>query len=507
MKTLLLADRHGDELEPLTDRIATALLPVAGKPMLVHTIEEIVLSGIADVEVVVGPFSDQIKDLLKGGERWGLNVTFQLTRGERSVDAIAEHARAEGEEADLLLVRGDVMRSAGALAAFIEHARAAEADFTQAWIGDQDAGMWFMRGRSEIPSVTAWNLDDEDELVPLEPSTRLSLDGHEVHRIVSLSEYHRINVRVATQDIEGIAPVGRERRPGFWAAPRAQVRSVSVRESGIIVGLRCDVDGEAMLEAGAVLSENIYVDRHATVRNSVVLPNTYVGEMVSLDGVIAWQNMLIDAESGAVTEVADDFILGTLEPPTLGSFVGWLSYRLAAAFVLLLSLPLWSLAWLLAHSNRDGETRIPVTMMGNVLARDERGRVVPECIETWEWNTSVPILRHLPKLLPAVRGDIRLVGVSPLSPQEHVERTEAWELVRDEAPVGLLGPAQLELPASASTMERVMADAVYVRERNVLKDLGVIRAALNAFFSKRAFIGAGYAKPAADTGAPDSYPH
>ena len=70
MKTLLLADRHGDELEPLTDRIATALLPVAGKPMLVHTIEEIVLSGIADVEVVAGPFSDQIKDLLKGCDFW-----------------------------------------------------------------------------------------------------------------------------------------------------------------------------------------------------------------------------------------------------------------------------------------------------------------------------------------------------------------------------------------------------------------------------------------------------
>ncbi|MEI6874941.1 MAG: ParA family protein, partial [Spirochaetota bacterium] len=47
MDALLFADRPGASLRPLTSRTAAALLPVAGKPLVVHALEG--LAGFAYV--------------------------------------------------------------------------------------------------------------------------------------------------------------------------------------------------------------------------------------------------------------------------------------------------------------------------------------------------------------------------------------------------------------------------------------------------------------------------
>ena len=42
MRALVFADRLGSRLEPLTEKLAVPLLPVAGKELLVYTIEDLV---------------------------------------------------------------------------------------------------------------------------------------------------------------------------------------------------------------------------------------------------------------------------------------------------------------------------------------------------------------------------------------------------------------------------------------------------------------------------------
>jgi hypothetical protein len=105
------------------------------------------------------------------------------------------------------------------------------------------------------------------------------------------------------------------------------------------------------------------------------------------------------------------------------------------------------------------------------------------------WNTPIPVLRHLPWLLAIVKGDLRLVGVAPLSPEESQSRTEEWERVRDQAPVGLLGPTQLNLSRDAPLEERLLSDAFFAREQSMGKNMRYLWQGLKSLFSGDAWSG------------------
>jgi lipopolysaccharide/colanic/teichoic acid biosynthesis glycosyltransferase len=83
---------------------------------------------------------------------------------------------------------------------------------------------------------------------------------------------------------------------------------------------------------------------------------------------------------------------------------------------------------------------------------------------------------------------LRLVGVAPLTPAQAAARTEEWEMVRDAAPAGLLGPAQLTLRADAPLEEHFVVDAYYARTRTAAGDLRWLLRGLAALASPRAWL-------------------
>jgi len=105
-----------------------------------------------------------------------------------------------------------------------------------------------------------------------------------------------------------------------------------------------------------------------------------------------------------------------------------------------------------------------------------------------EAATRIPVLRRLPLLLSVVRGDLRLVGVEALSPEEADARGEEWQLACDEAPVGLVGPAQLELGRGAAADEKRVVEAFYARTRSASGDLRWALRAARAVLGPRAWV-------------------
>lgn len=51
MKAMILAAGFGTRLRPLTDSLPKALIPLAGKPMIGHTIEKVIRSGVDEIVV------------------------------------------------------------------------------------------------------------------------------------------------------------------------------------------------------------------------------------------------------------------------------------------------------------------------------------------------------------------------------------------------------------------------------------------------------------------------
>ncbi len=76
MKGLILSGGKGTRLYPLTFTSAKQLIPVANKPVLFRVIESIRDAGITEIGIVVGDTADEIKQAVRRGNKWGVNITY-----------------------------------------------------------------------------------------------------------------------------------------------------------------------------------------------------------------------------------------------------------------------------------------------------------------------------------------------------------------------------------------------------------------------------------------------
>ena len=82
MDAIILADRLGEELTPLNEYYRPAMLPLLGKPLVQHAIEQCQRAGVTRVFIVVDDIADAIRRLLKDGERWSMEVVYVYRRPE-----------------------------------------------------------------------------------------------------------------------------------------------------------------------------------------------------------------------------------------------------------------------------------------------------------------------------------------------------------------------------------------------------------------------------------------
>ncbi|ALM51611.1 N-acetylmuramate alpha-1-phosphate uridylyltransferase MurU [Halomonas huangheensis] len=107
MKAMILAAGFGTRMRPLTDSCPKPLLPVAGKPLIVHHLERIAASGIREVVINVSYRADQIIAALGSGQQWGLDIAFSREGEPLETAGGIAHARSLLGDAPFILINGD----------------------------------------------------------------------------------------------------------------------------------------------------------------------------------------------------------------------------------------------------------------------------------------------------------------------------------------------------------------------------------------------------------------
>jgi MurNAc alpha-1-phosphate uridylyltransferase len=108
MKAMILAAGRGERMRPLTDSLPKPLLPVAGKPLIVHHIERLAASGIRELVINHAHLGERIEAELGDGSAWGVRILYSAEgRALETGGGIFRALRLLGEE-PFLVVNGDV---------------------------------------------------------------------------------------------------------------------------------------------------------------------------------------------------------------------------------------------------------------------------------------------------------------------------------------------------------------------------------------------------------------
>lgn len=70
----------------------------------------------------------------------------------------------------------------------------------------------------------------------------------------------------------------------------------------------------------AVIEDHCFVESDAEIVNSMVGPDTFVGQSAALEDSLAWGNLLVNWRSNLATHVSDAFLLCSLRSAALGSY-------------------------------------------------------------------------------------------------------------------------------------------------------------------------------------------
>src|SRR5262245_29422623 len=112
MKAIILAAGAGTRLRPLTDTCPKPMLPVAGRPLLAHTLDWLQSNGVAEVAINLHHLPDIVRAGLGDGGAWGMALSYSyeptLLGTSGAVRAIAERYPGWFDQTFLLLY-GDML--------------------------------------------------------------------------------------------------------------------------------------------------------------------------------------------------------------------------------------------------------------------------------------------------------------------------------------------------------------------------------------------------------------
>ncbi|PSJ23181.1 mannose-1-phosphate guanylyltransferase [Halomonas sp. ND22Bw] len=108
MKAMILAAGLGTRMRPLTDHCPKPLLPVAGKPLIVHHLERLATAGIHEVVINVSYRAEQIIEALGDGHEFGVDIAWSREDAPLETGGGIRRALPLLGEAPFWLVNGDV---------------------------------------------------------------------------------------------------------------------------------------------------------------------------------------------------------------------------------------------------------------------------------------------------------------------------------------------------------------------------------------------------------------
>ncbi len=241
---------------------------------------------------------------------------------------------------------------------------------------------------------------------------------------------------IRTIDIPTVFPLsvpGNQIAPGIWIGLNTVIHPSARLAPPLCIGEGCLIGYNAELGPGTVIGPSVVVDDEATIQHSTILRRSYVGRLVNISHRLVHQSKMIDLATGYHIDIEDKFLISRVALP------GWqknIFFRIIDIFVAIILISvLMPLIILMVLLIMIFISRKPFDVKSCYGRRafENRSKCSVQIVRilafrTASKNGSVKTLgkiigfcgiERIPELWNVIKGDLRIVGVKPLSMAEY----------------------------------------------------------------------------------------
>ncbi|MCL4176671.1 MAG: hypothetical protein KJ072_02855 [Verrucomicrobia bacterium] len=253
MKALLICPNERNGVAALAECVPLANVSLVGKTLVEYWLEHLAGLGAQEVLILAADRPDQLHAEVGDGARWGLRVIVKADKRERT----PEEARASHQASD-----------------------------PTPW----------------LPAPNDVILMDTLPTLPQLPLFTSYADW--------FAAAQAWMPRALTPDRIGV----RESNPGEWVGLNAHVAAGAKLIAPCWIGERAWIEAGARIGPNVVLEREVFIAHGAEVSDSVIGPETLVGQFTEVRNSIAWGSTLINWRSDSYLKVPDSFLLCSREP-------------------------------------------------------------------------------------------------------------------------------------------------------------------------------------------------
>lgn len=301
---------------PLTKRTPHPLLPLAGKPILIHALEVLHRSSIRRVDVVSPDLYEQLEFEIDTGTFLGMTIRFMPTvpnlQNERQHCLIVGLSDiVDADWSDILDdVFGDLQVTTRIpvkmTVSAIPVALLVPPHFGSEVLTWGSFESLYKHGENDDKISCDWSEMYRTEAiqVPICPNYLISTS--------SLDDYYHANFNLLHNKFNYVKPAGRKLVSGHLSAPKAHVNICSIQSKYGYFGSHCRIDKSVRLYGDVIIGDSAVIDKGARISDSIICDRTYIGSNIDCRNSIVNGNCMIRMDTGVCLEIDDPVLFSAI---------------------------------------------------------------------------------------------------------------------------------------------------------------------------------------------------
>lgn len=322
IEAVVLAGGHGWGENPLEQTTCRALIPVAGRPLILHTLDWLRAAGIRRASICVNQEGRQVRRLLGDGSMLGMELNYFEDVMPRGPAGCVKNVSGESDAGRFVVVEGTVLfrldlgdllscSASSVLTLVVSPGRAA----SQNQHVYEPAGLYVF-SRAALAHVPELGYQDiKETLIPRLHVNGERVDTYVVERrcvtsIVGVTRYLSANHQALDRVLEGAEPAGYRRVDGALVHESCRVAADARLIGPVLVEEGAELATGSMVIGPATVGPASKLSSGAVVSRSVLWAGCEVGA-----GAVVDQAILTD---GVRVEASQEVRQTVLVPPRRG---------------------------------------------------------------------------------------------------------------------------------------------------------------------------------------------